>query len=302
MIGIVERIAAESPTKFRLVKSVAEVEQAFADGVIGLPLGMENGSPINGDLGKVNHFYERGIRYITLTHSKANHISDSSYDETRRWNGLSEFGVQVVERMNQVGIMIDISHVSDEAFWDALKASKVPMIASHSSARHFVPGFERNMDDEMIKALGAAGGVIMINFGSSFVTDAAHQYGPKLDAAYQTYLSEQSLEDSNEREEKFEKEYKETTPYPFAGVSDILDHIDHVVKIAGIDSVGLGSDYDGVGDSLPTGLKDVAGYPNLVKGMLERGHSEADIQKVLSGNALRVWRATEAYAAEHSSR
>lgn len=297
MIDIVERIAAESPNKFAVTKSVAEVEAAFSNGQIALPLGMENGSPLLGDLANLDHFHERGIRYITLAHSKSNKISDSSYDPERQWDGLSEFGEQVVKRMNELGIMVDISHVSDAAFWDVMKITSTPVIASHSSARNFTPGFERNMDDDMIKALATNGSVIMINYGSSFVTEAANQYRPTLAAAYTAHIEAEGIEDTPEAREAFGASYAETTPYPYATLDEVLDHFDHVVKIAGIDHVGIGSDYDGVGDSLPVGLKDVASYPTLVEGLLKRGYSEEDIKKVLSGNVLRVWRTVEEYAA-----
>ncbi len=299
MIAIVERMVAEAPTKFRIAKSVADVEQAFADGVIALPLGMENGSPIMGDLENLDYFYERGIRYITLAHSKSNDISDSSYDVNRQWNGLSDFGQSVVQRMNELGIMVDISHVSDDAFWQVMDLAAVPPIATHSSARHFTPGFERNMSDDMIKALANKGGVIMINYGSSFLTEEANKYGPAMDEEYLKYLADNGLEDSTDLKDQFETNYRKTNPYPYATTDDVLDHIDHVVKLTGIDYVGIGSDYDGVGDSLPTGLKDAASYPALVAGLIGRGYSEEDIKKILSGNILRVWRTTEAYAASH---
>lgn len=299
MIAIVEKMEADAPTKFRIARSVADAERAFKDGVIALPLGMENGSPISGDLANLDYFYERGIRYITLAHSKSNEISDSSYDVTRQWNGLSDFGRDVVKHMNELGIIVDISHVSDDAFWQVMEIAAVPPVATHSSARHFTPGFERNMSDEMIKALAQKGGVIMINYGSSFLTEAANQYGPALDEAYLKYVADNGLTDSTDLKDQFETDYRAKNPYPYATLDDVLDHIDHVVKIAGVDYVGLGSDYDGVGDSLPVGLKDVASYPNLVEGLLKRGYSEADIKKILSGNFMRVWRTTEAYAAAH---
>ena len=299
MIAIVEKMEADAPTKFRIARSVADAERAFKDGVIALPLGMENGSPISGDLANLDYFYERGIRYITLAHSKSNEISDSSYDVTRQWNGLSDFGRDVVKHMNELGIIVDISHVSDDAFWQVMEIAAVPPVATHSSARHFTPGFERNMSDEMIKALAQKGGVIMINYGSSFLTEAANQYGPALDEAYLKYVADNGLTDSTDLKDQFETDYRAKNPYPYATLDDVLDHIDHVVKIAGVDYVGLGSDYDGVGDSLPVGLKDVASYPNLVEGLLKRGYSEADIKKILSGNFLRVWRTTEEYAAAH---
>ena len=155
MIDLVEDVVATSSGKFALAGSPNDVRRHFEQGMISLPMGMENGSPINGDLGNLRHFYDRGIRYITLTHSLSNHISDSSYDENKQWNGLSEFGVEVVREMNRLGIMVDVSHVSDDAFWQVIELSAVPVIASHSSARHFTPGWERNMNDEMIKALAA---------------------------------------------------------------------------------------------------------------------------------------------------
>ncbi len=296
MIAIVERMVSTAPEKFVIAKSTADVEAAYAAGKIALPLGMENGSPILDDLANLDYFYERGIRYITLAHSKANGISDSSYDPERKWSGLSEFGKTVVTRMNELGIMVDISHVSDEAFWQALELSAVPPIASHSSARHFTPGFERNMADDMIKALGEKGGVIMINYGSSFLTAEANGWRGNRAAAYEKHLADNSLEASDEVEGAFNTAYAVTNPYPYADISDVLDHIDHSVKLAGIDGVGIGSDYDGVGDTLPTGLKDVSSYAPLVEGLLKRGYSEADIKKILSENLMRVWRAVEVYA------
>lgn len=297
MINIVERIVSESPNKFAMAKSVADVEAAFSKGMIALPLGMENGSPLLGDLDNLDYFHERGIRYITLAHSKSNKISDSSYDPERQWDGLSPFGEQVVKRMNELGIMVDISHVSDAAFWDVMDVTATPVIASHSSARNFTPGFERNMNDDMIKALAKNGSVIMINYGSSFLTEDANQYRNKMNAAYEKFLADGGLEDTDERDEAFRREYAISTPYPYATLDDVLDHFDHAIKLAGINHVGVGTDYDGVGDSLPTDLKDVASYPNLVAGLLKRGYSEEDIKKILSGNVLRVWRTVEAYAA-----
>ena len=156
-------------------------------------MGMENGSPLEGELGNVQHFYDRGIRYITLAHGRSNHIADSSYDENRQWGGLSEFGVEVVREMNRVGIMVDISHVSDEAFWDVMEISTAPAIASHSSARHFTPGWERNIDDDMIVRLAENGGVVMINYGSAFLTQRAQEYGTARRAAETAWREEYLL-------------------------------------------------------------------------------------------------------------
>jgi len=162
LIDYVEAIVGRAPDKFAIARSPQEVEQQFAKGLVSLPLGMENGSPIQGKLTNLATFYDRGIRYITLTHAKSNHISDSSYDKTRQWGGLSPFGKEVVIEMNRLGIMVDISHVSDEAFYDVINTTKAPVIASHSSLRTFTPGFERNMDDDMLKALAKNGGIIMM--------------------------------------------------------------------------------------------------------------------------------------------
>jgi membrane dipeptidase len=297
LIDYVEAIVGRAPDKFAIAKSVDDVNEQFNQGLISLPMGMENGSPIQGDLDNLRHFYERGIRYITLAHSQANHISDSSYDIRRKWKGLSPFGKELITEMNNVGVMVDISHVSDAAFYQVMELSKVPVIASHSSLRSFTPGFERNMDDEMIKALAKNGGVIQINFGSGFVTKMARTWRDKMG------LKKDALEAKMGKESEvlktFEDTYRAKDPYPFATLDSVLDHIDHVVSLVGIDHVGIGSDYDGVGDSLPVDLKDVSSYPNLVQGLLNRGYSDEDIGKVLGANFLRVWSAVEQYAAKH---
>lgn len=297
LIDYVEAIVGRAPDKFAIAKSVADVKKQFAQGLISLPMGMENGSPIQGDLNNLKTFYERGIRYITLAHSQSNHISDSSYDIRRKWKGLSPFGKTLVEEMNNIGIMIDISHVSDQAFYQAIEISKVPVIASHSSLRKFTPGFERNMDDDMIKALGENGGVIQINFGSTFVSKLSQNWRNKMTAKRKALVEKEGKE--SPLVTAFDEEYIANNPFPFANVDTVLDHIDHVVELIGIDHVGIGSDYDGVGDSLPEGLKDVSTYPNLVQGLMDREYSEADIKKILSGNFLRVWQAVETYAEQH---
>jgi membrane dipeptidase len=297
LIDLVNRIADESPDKFAIAVSPADVEAHFEQGVISLPLGMENGSPIEGDIANVQHFYDRGIRYITLAHGLSNHISDSSYDENKQWDGLSEFGVEVVREMNRLGIMVDISHVSDAAFRDVMEVTTAPAIASHSSARHFTPGWERNIDDDMIIRLAENGGVVMINFGSSFLTQKARNYGTDKRAAAAAYMEENNLEFSAEAMDAFDARWEaEHGTYPYATLDETLDHFDYVRDLVGIDHVGIGSDYDGVGDSLPVGLKDVSTYPNLVEGLMKRGYSDDDIRKVLSGNLLRVWREVEAVA------
>jgi len=197
--------------------------------------------------------------------------------------------------------MVDVSHVSDEAFWQVLDVSAVPVIASHSSARHFTPGWERNMNDDMIKALGDNGGVMMINFGSAFINEEARQYSLKRWPASRAFVAEHTTLSREDALQQFNAAWEaEHGPMPYASLDDVLDHFDHVVALVGVDHVGVGSDYDGVGDSLPTGLKDVSAYPNLVEGLLRRGYSEADIRKILGENLLRVWQAVEDYAATTS--
>lgn len=297
LIDMVEAITTKSPGKFALAYSTQQMQSNFENGIISLPMGMENGSAIEGDMKNLQHFYQRGIRYITLAHSKANHISDSSYDENRPAKGLTDFGKKLVVEMNNTGVMIDVSHVSDDAFYQVMEISRVPVIASHSSARHFTPGFERNMSDEMIKLLAKNGGVIQINFGSTFISEKSIASNNAFKDARKLFMDKEKVEQDSDEVKAFKKAYLEKTPFEYATLSDVLDHFDHVVKIAGIDYVGIGSDYDGVGDSLPTGLKDVSSYPNLIQGFLDRGYSEQDIAKVLSGNLIRVWKQTEIYAA-----
>lgn len=302
LIGFVNRIVDESPDKFAIPFSVADVRRYFEAGVISLPMGLENASPIGNDLKMVQYFHDRGVRYFTLTHSKSNQISDSSYDENKRWGGLSEFGFEVVREMNRVGIMVDVSHVSDGAFWDVMEVAQAPVIATHSSARHFTPDWERNIDDDMIKRVAESGGVVMINFGSAFVTEKANLYTRARMEAFDAYLEANMLEKNDELQNEFNDLYdRENGPFPYATLEHVLDHFDHVVALVGVDHVGVGSDYDGVGDSLPIGLKDVSSYPNLVKGLLDRGYSEDDIQKILGENLLRVWADVEEYASSHES-
>jgi membrane dipeptidase len=297
LIGLVNKIVDDSPDKFAIPFSVDDVRQHFEARLISLPMGLENGSPIGDDLEMVQYFHERGIRYVTLAHRKSNQISDSSYDDNKEWDGLSEFGVEVVKKMNRVGIMVDISHVSDGAFWDVMEVAEAPVIASHSSARHFTPDWERNIDDDMIKRVAESGGIVMINYGSPFVTKEANLYHRARSDAYDAYVEENELEKDEELQTAFNDLYdRENGPFPYATLEQTLDHFDHVVALVGIDHVGVGSDYDGVGDSLPVGLKDVSSYPNLIEGLLQRGYSEAEIKKILGENLLRVWSDVESYA------
>jgi len=292
-------VIARAPDKFAPARSVDDVKNNFAAGKISLPMGIENGAAIEGKIENLAHFHGRGVRYITLTHSKDNDICDSSFDRTRTHKGLSELGKRVVAEMNRLGIMIDISHVSDDAFYQVLELTRTPVIASHSSTRRFVPDFERNMSDEMIKKMAQNGGVIMINFGSGFIKQDARVAGDARWKAAREFAEQNQLEPRDPRIRAFMEEYTKTHPPVLADVTDVADHIDHVVKLAGVDHVGFGSDFDGVGPTLPTGLTDASMYPNLIRVLLERGYSEQDIAKMCSGNVLRVWQAVEEHAAKH---
>ncbi len=296
LIDSVEAMAARAPDKFMLVHSVEDARKARQSGRIGLAMGMENGSPIDHKIENVQFFADRGISYITLTHGLSNQICDSSYDESRAWGGLSPFGKEVISEMNRVGIMVDISHASDDAFWQTLEVTKTPVIASHSSARSLTPDFERNMNDEMIVALAKNGGVIQINWGSGFLTADANAYSMSMWAARKAWLKENGFDEDGAEAKQFSEDYREKQPYPYATLAQTVDHFDHVIKLVGVDHVGIGSDFDGVGDSLPVGLKDVSDYPNLIAEFLRRGYSEDDIAKIMGGNLLRVWAEVETYA------
>jgi len=297
LIAGVERLAADHPDKFALATCADDVAAAKRNGRIAVPMGMENGGPIEGDLANLDRYRQRGIVYVGLSHSKSNHIADSSYDLNERWGGLSPFGKTLIPAMNEHGLIIDVSHISDRAFWQVMELTRVPVIASHSSMRHFTPGFPRNMDDAMAAAIGKNGGVIQINFGSAFLTDAARKYSDGQQQAFLRFRAQSGLAPDHPDMANFGARYRAEHPYPYATVEDVLDHIDRAVQLAGIDHVGIGSDYDGVGDSLPLGLKDVSEYPNLVAGLLRRGYSETDIGKILGGNTLRVWRQVGEYGA-----
>jgi membrane dipeptidase len=289
LIDMVWEIIFRAPLRFSAALSPNAVRRNQFEGTISLPMGMENGSPLEGDLANVRYFYDKGIRYITLAHNASNHIADSSRDDPL-WAGLSPFGEEVVREMNRVGMMVDVSHISDAAFWDVMEVSTAPVIASHSGPRHFTPGWPRNLSDEMIRALAEGGGVVMVNFGSSFLTQEANTYRYGRRDAYRTSLAERGLEATEALEAEFNEAWEaEHGPFPFASIENVIDQIDHIVDLVGIDHVGIGSDFDGVGDTLPIGLKDVSTYPNLILGLFERGYSEVEIRQILGENLLRVW-------------
>lgn len=297
LIGLMENLTAEFPELFALAGTPADIEENFKKGLISLPMGMENGAPIGTDISRVKHFHDKGIRYITLTHATDNQICDSSYDTTRTWNGLSPFGEQVVKEMNRVGIMVDVSHISDSAFYDVMKVTQAPVIASHSSCRYFTPDFERNMTDDMIKLMGSKGGVIHINFGSTFLSKESRDRFQKMKEDMLNYRAETGLKESDSAYMAYSRKYADDNNV-FADVQIVADHIQRVVELVGIDYVAFGSDFDGVGNSLPTGLKDVSMYPNVIAELLKRGFSEEDIAKICYKNTFRVWNEVIAKAQE----
>jgi membrane dipeptidase len=296
LINMVRGIAAAHPDKFAVCSTPQEVEANFKKGIISMPLGMENGAPIQ-TLADVAYFRQRGISYVTLTHAKDNAICDSSYDTVGVNKGLSAYGQAVVKEMNRVGIMVDVSHISDAAFYQVMAVSQVPCIASHSSCRKFTPSFKRNMADDMIKLLAQKGGVIQINFGSSFLDENYRLQTDKLGQEFGKILQEKGIKANSPEGEALLKQFQQANPVLFADVETVADHIDHVVKLTGnTKHVGIGSDFDGVGDSLPTGLKDVSQYPNLIYALLKRGYSDDDIANICYRNVWRVWNKTLAFA------
>lgn len=296
LIDMVMLITQQLPDQFALAKTPSDVEANTKAGKISLPMGMENGAPIGKDLSNVKYFYDRGIRYVTITHGKDNQFCDSSYDTLHTWHGLSPLGKDLVKEMNRVGIMIDISHVDDSTFYQVMKLSKAPCIASHSSCRAFTPGFYRNMTDDMIKLLAKNDGVIQINFGSTFLDSTVRKKSEANNKRLKSILKKKNLKPTDPLAKPITDQFKKDNPFTYADVTTVADHIDHVVKLAGIDHVGLGSDFDGVGDSLPIGLKDVSAYPNLIYTLLKRGYSESDIEKICYKNVWRVWNKVEQIA------
>ncbi|RNF82671.1 dipeptidase [Montanilutibacter psychrotolerans] len=296
-IDAVEAAVARHPDRFAMLHSPRDLKHLRSGGRVLLALGMENGAPIGEDLEQLTRFHARGVRYITLAHSANNRISDSSYALEKRWGGLSPFGERVVARMNQLGIMVDVSHLSDDAVSDVLAISTVPVIASHSGMRHFTPGFERNLSDELANSIAAKGGVVQLVFGNGFVNPKAaadmRAYFPAA-AAFQSENAALAAAGKPQRPQAaFDEAWELAHPVPETDIAAVLDQIDHAVRLLGADHVGIGSDFDGVGGALPTQLRSVADYPNLVAGLQARGHSDADIRKILGGNLLRVWRAVE---------
>jgi membrane dipeptidase len=301
MIDGVEALVQRHPDKFAILTSPGDVARLSEGGRVLLPLGMENGAPLRDKLSNVQAFFDRGVRYITLAHSAANRIADSSYAMDKKWNGLSPFGREVVREMNRLGIMVDVSHLGDASAKETIAMSTVPVIASHSAFRHFTPGFERNISDALAKAVADKGGVIQIPFGTAFIdpqsgadTQAHFRARAEFDKRNAQLKSQGQPEQDRDA---FEKAWSEAHPQRESTLAQVLDQIDYGVKLLGVDHVGIGSDFDGVGGELPNELKTVADFPRLVAGLQQRGYKDDDIRKILGGNLLRVWTAVEAGAA-----
>ena len=287
LINLVENII-NSNKNLSFANSPADVFKNFNNNKISLPMGMENGSALGSELNNLKYFFSRGIRYITLTHAKNNQICDSSYDSIRKWNGLSDFGKLLINEMNNIGMMIDVSHVSDETFFDIIKITQKPIIASHSSPRALTPGFERNLNDEMIELIAQNEGVVLVNFGSAFVNSRSNKMFSEIQNTVETWR----VKNNFKIEDKKVEEYKNLLikkMNPFADIEDVLDAIDHVNNLVGDDYIGFGSDYDGLGNTLPNNLKDVSSYVNLLEGLINRGYSKESIEKICYKNFFRVW-------------
>jgi membrane dipeptidase len=296
LIDMVYAITSQIPDKFALANTPAEVEAIVKIGKIALPMGMENGAPIGNELANLKYFYDRGIRYITLTHNEDNQICDSSRDTTHTWNGLSPFGRDVVAEMNRLGIMVDISHVDDSTFYQVMKITKAPCIASHSSCRIFAPTIQRDMTDDMIKKLGENGGVMLINFYNVFLDSAVANRDELNRKKLLSLLEEKGLKENDSLAKPIINQFRKENPPLKTDIEMVANHIDHVVKLAGIDHVGFGSDFDGVEGRLPTGLEDPSKYPNLIYVLLKRGYTEEDIEKICYKNLWRVWNNVEQIA------
>lgn len=298
MIDIVYEQVARHPESLEMAYTVADIRRITKQGKIAALMGIEGGHAIEDSLFALREFYRLGIRYMTLTHTNTNNWADSSgsfgarVPDKKRWGGLNDFGREVVREMNRIGMMVDLSHVSDETFYDALEVAKAPVILSHSCCRALC-NHTRNIDDDMLRALAKNGGVIQINFYETFLdqrrVDASVKYKAELDEIQEKHKNDEIA--MYRAYEEFER-----TRIPRTPLSVLIDHIDHAAKVAGIDHVGLGSDFDG-GISLPEGLADTSELANITYELLKRGYSDADVRKILGENTLRVMRECEVVAA-----
>ncbi|HUJ29831.1 MAG TPA: dipeptidase [Candidatus Acidoferrum sp.] len=297
-IDAVRQTIAKHPNDLILAETAEDIRRAHREGKIAALMGVEGGHMIADDLGVLRMYAALGVRYMTLTHMVNTDWADSSTDKPAH-NGLTDFGKQVVREMNRLGVMVDVSHVSDKTFYDALEASQAPLIASHSSCR-VLCNAARNMTDDMIRALAAKGGVIQINYHVGFLDrkfreaqDAHPEIGKEIDAEVKKRCGADESCELVEGE-KVVREFVAAGRLPRVEWTEIIDHIDHAVKLVGADHVGLGSDFDGA--NMPFGMDDVTHLPQITDALLKKGYSEADVQKILGGNTLRVMEQVEAAA------
>ena len=303
LIDAVYQQAARHPDQMVMAFSAEDIVRARTGPHKRLAalMGVEGGHAIQGDIRVLRDFYRLGVRYMTLTWSNTNDLGDSSGDindpKVQHHNGLTPFGKEVVLEMNRLGMMVDISHVADKTFWDAIAVAKAPVIASHSSARALVNA-PRDMNDDMLRAVAKNGGVVDVNFYSAFDDEnfrkqeaAQHK---EVEAATEQYIAQQKAAGkpvSYMEVDHIQREYLAKIPRP--PLKSLIDQIDHIAKVAGIDHVGLGSDFDGVSGALPQGMDSVADLPKITQALLDRGYKPEDIKKILGGNLLRVFRQVE---------
>jgi len=296
MIDSVYRAVERHPRDLMLATSVADIRRAKRQGKIAALMGIEGGHAIEDSLPTLREFYRLGVRYMTLTWNNTNNWADAGRGE-KKHQGLSDFGKEVVREMNRLGMMIDVSHVSDETMSDALEVSKAPIIASHSSARA-LSNVPRNIPDDLLKRIAKNGGVIHVNFYSVFVdTNTVSPQSTARDErlkAQQAAIDKKYKNDPERRAEESDK-LEAANPLPPLPISKLIDHIDHIVKVAGIDHVGIGADFDGAND-MPEGAQDVSMLPNITYELLKRGYSERDIRKILGENLLRAFAEAERVA------
>jgi membrane dipeptidase len=299
LIDVIYRMAEKYPNQLTMAYSVADIRRAKREGKVGALLGIEGGHAIENSLSALREFYRLGVRYMTLTHNNTNEWADACCDAPRH-GGLSDYGREVVREMNRLGMFIDVSHVSDETMSDVLDVSKAPVIASHSSARALAD-HKRNIPDELLRRIAKNGGVVMVNFYPNFIDEKVRVAGLERDARLKPErdrLTELYKDDPKRLADELKK-LNDANPLPVTPLSVLIDHIDHVKQVAGIDHVGLGSDFDGV-PSLPQGMEDVAHLPNITYELLKRGYSEQDVRKVLGENLLRAFAEVERVARSSS--
>jgi membrane dipeptidase len=292
-------IIEKYPNDFMLATTAADVRTAHKQGKIAALLGIEGGHAIEDSLRLLRCYFDEGVRYMTLTHTNSNHWADSSGDEKKPNNGLTPFGKEVVLEMNRLGMIVDISHVADKTFWDALETSKAPIFASHSSCRAISP-VARDMTDEMIVAMARKGGVVQINFDCGYLNREAGIAEAARMAKLRPVMAELRAKYANDPDgmRKVFMEARKAVPADpavHATLADVVKHIDHVVEIAGVDAVGLGSDFDGV-QCVPEGLDSVDKWPNLTRALLEEGYTAAEVRKIYGENTLRLMAQVEQVA------